>query len=123
MKNLRIYLLGLVATLLFVARQSEAQTTPVTEGEQPLQKNITMNLFPNPSNGEFRVEMELAEKHLLTAKLFDMTGKMVEDLSVELTQEPGKVTGDISLKEVTPGIYFLRVESGDRSGAKKIVIR
>jgi hypothetical protein len=52
-----------------------------------------------------------------------MTGQLVEDLSEELNHESGKVSADISLKDQTPGIYFLRVKSGSQSEAKKIVIR
>jgi len=86
-------------------------------------KTISLNLYPNPSDGEFRVEMNPGDNGALTAKLFDVTGKLVEDLSGEMNFESGTVSADIKLKDVNPGIYFLRVESGERSGARKIVIR
>ena len=109
--------------VLFFAVQSAAQSLPVEEEAGLTKKSITLTLYPNPSDGEFRVEMNLEEKGVITAKLFDMTGKLVEDLSSELNYESGKVSGDIKLEELNPGIYFLRVENGRRSGAKKIVIR
>ncbi len=115
--------MGLVAVLLFITFASEAQSLPVKKGEQAQQESITVKLFPNPSSGEFRIEVNLEEKGVVMAKLFDMTGKLVEDLSAELKFENGKVTGDIHLKDVTPGIHFLRIETGDRSGTKKIIIR
>jgi len=123
MRKLYTYLLGLVVGILFFSIQSEAQSLPENKGAQMTKESITLSLYPNPSNGEFRIEMDLESKVELQVKLFDMTGKLVEDLSGELSSESGKVTADIKLKVTNPGIYFLRVESGKRSGTKKIVIR
>ena len=123
MRKLYTYILGLVVGILFFSIQSEAQLLPENKETQMTKKSIVMSLYPNPSNGEFRIEMDLESKKELRVKLFDMTGKLVEDLSGELSIESKKVSGDIKLKDTKPGIYFLRVESGKRSGAKKIVIR
>ena len=123
MRKLYTYLLGLVVGILFFSIQSEAQSLPENKGAQMTKESITLSLYPNPSNGEFRIEMDLESKVELRVKLFDLTGKLVEDLSGELSSESGKVTADIKLKDTNPGIYFLRVESGKRSGTKKIVIR
>ena len=123
MKKLYTYLLGLVVGILFFSIQSGAQSLPENKGAQTTKKSIVMSLYPNPSNGEFRIEMDLESKVGLRVKLFDMTGKLVEDLSGELSVVSEKVSADIKLKDTKPGIYFLRVESGKRSGAKKIVIR
>ena len=123
MRKLYTYMLGLVVGILFFSIQSEAQSLPENKGAQMTKKSITLSLYPNPSNGEFRIEMDLESKEELRVKLFDMTGKLVEDLSGELSIESKKVSGDIKLKDTNPGIYFLRVESGKRSGAKKMVIR
>lgn len=114
---------GLLVIILFFALQGEALAQPFREGEAQTKKSISVNLYPNPSNGEFRIEMNVKEKGKLTAKLFDMTGKLIEDLSGQLSHELGKVSGDIRMKDLSPGIYFLRVESGGRSGSKKIMIR
>jgi hypothetical protein len=123
MRNFYTYFIGLVVGLLFFTMQSEAQTTSMNEGAKPKQKSIAVKLYPNPSDGEFKIEVIRDGKGAVTAKLFDMTGQLVEDLSEELNHESGKVSADISLKDQTPGIYFLRVKSGSQSGAKKIVIR
>jgi len=115
--------LGLCVLLLFVAFQSEAQTLPVHAGEQPEKVGITMKLYPNPSSGEFRIEISMEEKGTLTAKLFDMTGKMVQDLSDEVKEGSMMYSGDIRLEDLSSGIYFLRVESRGKSATKKVIIR
>ncbi len=120
---MNIYLLGLVLGVILFPIQSEAQSLPENKGAQMTKKSIALNLYPNPCNGEFRIDIDLENKVELRVKLFDMTGKLVEDLSGEVSFESGKVSGDIKLKDIKSGIYFLRVESGKRSGAKKIVIR
>ena len=123
MRNIYTYIIGLVVGLLFFTIQSEAQTTSMIGGAKPKQKSIAVKLYPNPSNGVFKIEVIREGKEVVTAKLYDMTGQWVEDLSEELNLESGKVSADINLKDQTPGIYFLRVKSGSQSGAKKIVIR
>ncbi len=123
MRNFNTYILGLIAGILFFAIQPEAYSRTLNEGAPPMEKSITMNLYPNPSNGEFRIEMNVKEKGKLTARLFDMTGKLIEDLSEQLSLDLGRVSGDIKLKDLSPGIYFLRVEIGGLTGSKKIMIR
>ena len=123
MKNLYRYFLGLCVLLLFVAFQLEAQTLPVHAGERPEKVGITMKLYPNPSSGEFRIEISMEEKGTLTAKLFDMTGKMVQDLSDEVKEGSMMYSGDIRLEDLSSGIYFLRVESKGKSATKKVIIR
>lgn len=123
MKNFNKYISGLCALLLFIAFQLEAQTLPVSAVEQPSKEWITMKLFPNPSSGEFRIEINMEEKATLTAKLFDMTGKMVENLSDRIQEGNSMYTGDIRLEGLSSGIYFLRIESKGKSATKKVIIR
>jgi len=66
-------------------------------------EGISISLYPNPSLGEFHIKISTDKKATFTAKLFYLTGKMVEDLS--------------------PGFYFLWIESGGRSATKKVIIR
>ena len=84
MRNLYKYLFGLLVVVLLLPLRSEAQSLPENEGIQKTRKSITMSLYPNPCNGEFRIEMDLENKDELRVKLFDMTGKLVEDVSDEL---------------------------------------
>ena len=90
---------------------------------QELKQEVQLKVFPNPSKGEFKVEVNLEVEGTVSAKIFDMTGKLVEDISSELQVSEKKVSADISLSEAKPGIVFLRIESGKQKLTKKLIIR
>lgn len=115
MKKIYIYTLVFILGVLFLPLQSEAQSAE--------QESVSVHLFPNPSDGIFKIEIELETKEKVTAKIFDMTGKLVKDVSDELSFSGKKITADVSLKDPKPGIHFLRIEYEGRSLTKKIIFR
>jgi hypothetical protein len=98
-----------------------------SQEENPLPGNaltdVDIRVYPNPSDGNFHVEIRTERKVPITAEIYDMTGKLVSDLSDRMEQEEMKLKADIHLEDDPPGIYFLRVESGKATVTRKIVIR
>lgn len=115
MKKIYIYIVGLMLGVLLFPLHSGAQTA--------LKESSSVNLFPNPSDGVFKIEIELETKAKVTAKIFDMTGKLLEDVTDELVISEKKITADVSIKDPKPGIHFLRIEYEGRSLTKKIIFR
>jgi len=114
MRNLHKYVIALLAVFLLLG------TTGIAQSDE---KENSLKVFPNPSKGEFKVEVNIETEGAVSAKIFDMTGKLVEDISSELHVSENKVTADISLSDPKPGILFIRVESGMQKLTKKIIIR
>ena len=75
------------------------------------------NAFPNPSDGNFKVNYQLGEAGKLTFKIYDVLGQMIYLKSV--TQVRGINMTDINLA-VSQGMYFLESTFEGNSG-KKIV--
>jgi immune inhibitor A len=86
-----------------------------------------LDVHPNPTNETTRISFS-APGHSVSAKVFDVTGKVVTDLA------PAPVAGDESMYEVnwdlrsavggraSTGIYFVRITSGGDSKTARIMV-
>lgn len=68
------------------------------------EKNITVNIFPNPSSGIFYFQLNTDIPHDLEIQVLDMSGKMVH--TQKATQD-----NTLDLNHLTNGIYFTRFAS------------
>jgi hypothetical protein len=90
-------------------------------GFEQIEKDI--NVFPNPSDGRFQLTFEQSGAEKVTAKVFDITGKLVKDISEDLVREDTSISAQVNLESPKSGIYFLRVSIGNKVLTKKIIIR
>lgn len=77
----------------------------------------SLDVFPNPSNGQFNVRLD-GEEYMEAYKLFDLTGKEVKN---ETLSNPGSLFS-VQTQGLVPGIYLLKVNAGDRVLTKKVII-
>ncbi|MGM0406535.1 MAG: T9SS type A sorting domain-containing protein [Bacteroidota bacterium] len=88
---------------------------PTIKEEEP-----HINIYPNPSNGEFTIEINSPEKNSnYFFKIIDITG---------LVKEEGKISSEnntlqITMNNINDGIYFLNIYSGQQSNTYKILIK
>lgn len=79
-----------------------------------------MNIYPNPSDGQFQLELRLEDGDQATYRIIDMTGKIVATNTVSGIGEPLSIRVDIS--EFGAGYYFLQLEHGALVTTKKLVV-
>jgi hypothetical protein len=84
--------------------------------------NSTLSLYPNPTKGQFVVELNVADKINTVAKiqLTDLTGRTVETENAEISYGSLKKTINIS-SVLTKGIYMIRIIANDRVYTTKLV--
>ncbi len=100
--NQRIYVADWQDSALYVIRDE----IPGIEEHQTLDAiSLTLEIYPNPVKGVLRVRGPFNDK---TFKIFDVSGKLVKDEKVTSAQK-SKQEMKISLKEINPGVYFLRL--------------
>lgn len=102
---------------------SQSSTIPSHEIINAEQLSDQLKIFPNPSDGRFQLSLEYDGMKKVVAKIFDITGKLVQDISETLVINKSTVTADVDLMVPRSGIYFLRIEIGKSAFTKKIIIR
>ncbi len=82
-------------------------------------EDININVYPNPGEGNFKVEANLEGIESLEMHVFDSKGNEV--YSSKNTSSSGKFKNDINLTEFSSGIYYLALKSGDKIFTEKLI--
>lgn len=85
--------------------------------EETLAANI--KVFPNPSDGNFEIQLFNTSGENLNLQLFDLKGRVIY---VETIKDSGEINRTISINHLSVGIYLLKVAQGNRQATKKIII-
>lgn len=84
-------------------------------GIDQVEDGFGFSLYPNPGRGTFHIELPGAG--LADVKVFDMLGQVVYHDMVEAT------TVDMDLHQLNAGAYLVRVQRGEESAVKRLIIR
>ena len=75
------------------------------------------NVYPNPTKGEFIFELNGKDKNVeAKVEIFSMRGEKVRQEVLY-----GETKHEFSLSENPPGIYIIRVTTGNQTGTAKII--
>lgn len=81
--------------------------------------NVNISVYPNPGEGNFKVEADLDGIESLEMHVFDSKGEEV--YSSKTKSKSGKFKNDINLTEFSSGIYYLALKSGDKIFTEKLI--
>mgnify|MGYP001820974143 FL=1 len=125
MKRSTLLFIGILLGTVFVSRQLFSHS-PVMPDENLPGFELTeseVKVFPNPSDGRFQLTFEYKGKEKISAKVFDITGKMVKNITEDLVISENSVTSNVDLESPSSGIYFIRIEWGKTILTKKIIVK
>jgi archaellum component FlaF (FlaF/FlaG flagellin family) len=77
-------------------------------------------LFPNPSNGSFKISLQVLDQSSFSMKLIDIHGKEFMQFNEHLY--PGIYTNSYDIVDISKGLYFLQIQMGEYTSRYKIVI-
>jgi len=77
----------------------------------------SVKVFPNPSNGNFAIEIKNFES-CTDVRVFNLLGEKVYQSSAKSTSNHV-----INLPEITMGIYLVKVSNGKEQFIKKIIVK
>jgi hypothetical protein len=77
--------------------------------------------FPNPFNPTTNIRYSIVKTSQVTLKVFDLLGRQVRTL-VHNMQAPGQYAVTFNAQDLASGVYFYRLQSGDMSITKKLVL-
>lgn len=89
--------------------------TPGSVGEVSLDNSI--EIFPNPSNGNFTINAINLKPDNISIIAYDLLGSKIHEFK-NIKTFPFKM----DLNELSNGIYYFKINSGDKSITKKITI-
>lgn len=81
----------------------------------------TLNIFPNPTQGTFRIEFQSSQEITVEIKISSTTGELIFGKEVKVQQGP--FSEEISLNGQPFGIYNLTLKEGNKSITKKVVYK
>lgn len=77
------------------------------------QAEVGFEMYPNPAHAKFRVR---ADRRVDQLEILDITGRMV------YTSSPDASDFEVQIDEWKPGIYIVRLKSGDVTGTERLTI-
>lgn len=76
------------------------------------------SVYPNPAKEAFFIEFTKAEKSR-SLQIFTFAGKMIKEISFENSVKKQR----ISITDFPAGIYFLRLNTAENTGVRKLIVR
>lgn len=98
---------------------SDSVTTS-SVGLDDLFLNGDVSVFPNPSKGEFTIDMNLITSSDITVRVENMLGAIVYESTPGIVH--GAYSENITLGNAPAGMYFVRVLAGEQQLVKKIIV-
>jgi len=80
----------------------------------------SFSLSPNPSNGEFMLNINSEKTELIQLSIRDMEGKLVHNEQLNVN---GNFNKSMDLGHLSKGVYFLRLQNDNESKIEKLIIQ
>jgi len=87
--------------------------------ETLLENNVSA--FPNPVVDQLNVRLNLTEATNLEVKIFDLQGKLVNNLLPKTTVSGAYSQSFPISNELNPGVYFVRMTLGNNTTYRKVI--
>ena len=91
------------------------------QADQILPEEVTLTSYPNPARQQGTVEYALPDAKKVTLRLYDVLGREVATL-VQGRKEAGRHTVRLETDRLSSGVYFGRLQAGDRTLTQKITV-
>jgi hypothetical protein len=116
---------GTVAHFSDIAMAPKGETTGVEENSQPIAFTLSQN-YPNPFNPETTISYYVSETSHVTISIYNVVGQHIRTL-VETVKPAGSYAitwdgRDHTGERVTSGIYFCRMQAGNFSQTRKLML-
>ena len=94
----------------------ESQIDP----ELPKSYSLSQN-YPNPFNPVTKISFDVPKQSFVMLKIYDLMGREVKTLVNEM-KSPGYYSIDFNGTEISSGVYFYRLQSGEFTDIKRMTL-
>ena len=103
--------------LLTISENVTVEPSAVSDFE----KTLNLTVFPNPTSGEFFVEMDLPQAMKMSIEVLDMLGRQVAVISENEFFQKGEQRIKIDAMDWPSGVYLLHFKTDGHAFSKKIM--
>lgn len=97
------------------------QVSIIGTGIDDFEAGQAFNVYPNPSSGAFNLEFNGGSNETIRVQITDASGRLIWlDASSSPVMNYKK---QINLDGIAKGVYFLRLNAGDRSVTRRIIVQ
>ena len=105
-----------------IFRNLNSSTIGIDPSQNELPENFVLHQnYPNPFNPATRISYEIPKFGFVEISIYDITGKKVADL-VNQVLNPGKYTADFDGSHLSSGVYFYRLQAGEKLLFRKMIL-
>jgi len=79
-------------------------------------------IYPNPTQNETTIELDLGELSMVTISVFDATGNRIEDLVSNRKTEAGKSSIQYNTSKLSQGVYMVVLKTERKNTIQRLVI-
>lgn len=83
--------------------------------ELPIQENLV--IYPNPARDWIQVRNQLSEGQVMNLRIYELTGKLVQEQKYSVNREI------LSVSNLKPGMYLVKLQTGETLLKGKLIIR
>ena len=116
---------GVNAVLLTINRMCEGlfltSAYPVADRNQPDAVQPGMQVSPTPFTDQVQVQINLPSSGSALLSLFDVSGKLLNEVSVRTRSDTSNQTELLQLPHLDPGLYFLRLRHARGSETARLI--
>ncbi|MES2513261.1 MAG: T9SS type A sorting domain-containing protein [Bacteroidota bacterium] len=85
-------------------------------------RDSELDIYPNPSTGEFTIKYDLFKRCDVRLDVFDMKGVLIRTIVDVSNQYEGKYQIPVNLNELPNGIYLVNLIKGNKKSVERLVI-
>ncbi len=95
---------------------------PIGSSVEPTTSNASvLNLYPNPNQGSFKIDLYFEKAEKLELGIYDMTGRQL--VSQRVAGESGLVQLELNNQQLAEGMYFLQIRGKNSTSTKRFVVK
>lgn len=82
--------------------------------------DASFSIYPNPAKTHFNVSLGNENSHDCTVQIYSITGQLIK---AENLGNSSKIEALISLQDMSPGVYMVKTQLGQKNSTRRLVIQ
>jgi hypothetical protein len=85
-------------------------------------RSFDMNIYPNPTNAQIKIEFNTYENEATVLKIFNVLGKQIFSREFGRRGTGKRTFFNVNLRDQPSGLYFVSISNGIDSEMKKLIL-